>query len=46
MKKRDVFQNSYQAPKNLTCKIRQKYQYVLVPLYYIVIEIVGYFSAS
>ena len=39
MKKREVFQNSYQAPKSLTFKIRQKFQYVLILLYYIVIEV-------
>ena len=45
MKKREVFQNSYQAPKNLTFKIRHSYWYVLILLYYKVVGIITFFSA-
>ena len=44
MKKRDVFQNNFKAPKNLTLKIKKYNQYVYILLYYIVIEIVTFFQ--
>ena len=40
MRKQVVFQNSYQASKTPNLKISQKYCYLLVLLYYIVVRIV------